>query len=295
MTISLEANQGSTSRAGSSSEPVELIPRALGLKLRDDTPVYWFCGNPFLTHYMNALFGILPEGERFMIASVRAGREKLKEHPALQRQISGFIGQEAYHAREHRAANGAMQSRGLPFHKLEAFASWVTRLLQRMPEQDQMALTGAVEHLTAMFGKLVLSNPEVVEQVHPALRPLVVWHAIEELEHKAVAFDLFEALGGGYLRRVEGLLLTTLVIFSWVLYGQLLFMCSDRSIFNLRAIARGMWWMLGFGDNAGYFRKMIPEYFRFLRPGFHPSQDDSSGMIKHWRPLLEQMMLQPAQ
>lgn len=269
-----------------------LVPRALNLKLGDDVPTYWFAGNPFLTHYMNAFSGVLPEGERFMIASVRSGRRKLADDHVLQKDISGFIGQEAYHAREHKAFNDLMQSRGYAFDKLDRFAAFSTKLMLKLPEKDQMAITGAVEHLTAMFGKVILANPEVVEQVHPSVRPLMVWHSIEELEHKSVAFDLFVANGGGYWRRVEGLLIVTFVISLWVMYGQLLFMWRDRSLFNLRAMAKGWWWMFGFGTHAGYMRKSMGDYFRFFRPGYHPSQDESEQMIATWQPRLDQMLQQ---
>lgn len=254
------------------------------------TPAIWFGGNPFLTHFMNAFSGILPEGERFMIDSVRQARSGLPWDHALQADISGFIGQEAFHAREHRLVNERAQGQGVPVDRLEAVAARVIARLQALPERDRMAITGATEHLTALFGELVLRHPEVVELVHPELRPLFVWHALEELEHKAVAFDLYELLDGDYGRRVLGQLRASAMILGLVLYGQLLFLREDGSIRNIRAMAKGLWWMFGVGREAGYFRRALPGYLAFFRPGFHPLQDDSADLVAAWRPRLAAML-----
>lgn len=269
---------------------VTITPMALGLPLGDDTPTCWFAGNLFLTHFMNAFSGILPQGEHFMIESVRGCRERVRDDRELQKQISGFIGQEAYHSIAHEAFNALMAARGFPFASQEAFTARVLRSVSGLPEAYRMAVTGAVEHFTAMFGKLVLSHPEVIADVHPTLQPVFIWHALEELEHKAVAFDLCQATDDSYARRVAGLCIATAAVTACVVYGQARFMWQDKSWLEGRAVAGGLWWMFGFGKKAGYFRKMIPDYLAFFRPGFHPWQDDSRELIMRWKPELQRLL-----
>jgi predicted metal-dependent hydrolase len=263
---------------------------ALNLSLGDETPTCWFADNLFLTHFMNAFSGILPQGEHFMIESVRASREQVRADRELQKQISGFIGQEAYHSIAHERFNALLAARGFPIGRQEVFTAQVLQLVGDLPDTYRMAVTGAVEHFTAMFGKLVLSHPEIIEAVHPTLRPMFIWHALEELEHKAVAFDLCQASDGNYPRRVAGLFIATAAVTACVAYGQFHFMRKDRSMLDGRAAASGLWWMFGFGKKAGYFRKMLPDYLAFFRPGFHPWQDDSQTLIARWKPELQRLL-----
>jgi len=64
------------------------------------------------------------------------------------------------------------------------------------------AITCALEHYTAMLADYVLRNPVWLEDAEPQLRVLWSWHAAEETEHKAVAYDVYRAAGGGYAKRV---------------------------------------------------------------------------------------------
>lgn len=173
-------------------EAITIEPKKLGMQLKEDTPTYWFDNNPFMTQFLTAFSATFPLGEQFMIDTVRKFRDGIKSNERLYNECRGFIGQEAHHFREHEIVNDFMVARGLPVDKLESMIEWWLPIIQSLPEKDQLAITGAAEHLTALFGNLVLSNPEVIEQVHPTLRPIWIWHAIEEIEHKAVTYDLFE-------------------------------------------------------------------------------------------------------
>ena len=178
---------------------VTIKPKGLNLELPDSTPTYWFDDSPFLTFFLTAFSATFPEGEKFMIDSVRMFRDQVKDsHPELYKECSGFIGQEAHHSKEHALLNDFLSDRGVPVNRLEKMIeAWVPRI-KSLPKKDQMAITGAAEHLTALFGDLVLNNPEIIDKVDPNIRPLWVWHAIEEIEHKAVTYDLFEAVDGNY-------------------------------------------------------------------------------------------------
>jgi len=272
------------------SKAPAIKPRALELQWDQDIPTYWFDHNPFLTHFMNAFSGILPQGERFMIDSVRAVRGQINDYPALLQDISGFIGQEAHHAKTHTTFNAFIAARGAPMEKLERFMKRTTDFLNSLPEKDRVAMTGAVEHFTAMFGKVTLAHPEILKNLHPKLQAVFIWHAIEELEHKAVAYDVFLATDGDYLRRLKGLALATSSITAALLYGQAVFLWQDRSLFNLGASAKGLWWMFGVGKQAGYFRKSLPDYLAFFRRDFHPLQDDNSALLDRARPMLERLI-----
>ncbi len=275
----ISGQQYQVNRAG-----YDIKPSSIPVSWGAETPMYWFADNPFLSHFMNAFSGILPQGEHFMISSVRAVRERVSGHDKnLMRDISGFIGQEAHHAKMHQSFNNLLAERGLPIRRLEQMMDGCIHFLNRLSEKDRMAVTGATEHFTALFGKIVLNSPEIIQQTHPSMREVLVWHAIEELEHKAVAYDVYQALDGSYWRRIYGVLLATTLISSTVVYGQVSFLLADKSITNVSSSMKGLWWMFGVGSSAGYFRKALPDYFAFFRPGFHPLQDDDMALIQQWK------------
>src|SRR5690606_22287460 len=61
-------------------------------------------GDLIMSHVLASLSSVFPDGEDFFVRSVRRFRDEITD-PALRRQVSGFIGQESVHGREHRALN----------------------------------------------------------------------------------------------------------------------------------------------------------------------------------------------
>ena len=154
-------------------------------------------------HVIMALSSVFPDGEDYFVRSVRHYRDRITD-PALKRQVSGFIGQEAVHGREHRVFNDRLAELGYPTKKYERFTKAGLRFRERiLPPISNLAATAALEHFTATLAELVLTNEEIRDLMGAdAVRDLFVWHALEESEHKAVAFDVYKAVGGGERLRV---------------------------------------------------------------------------------------------
>jgi predicted metal-dependent hydrolase len=270
---------------------ISIQPKALGLKLTEQTPTVWYGGNPVLTNFMAGFFASFPRGERWMIKVVREFREQVRDDATLHKETSAFIGQEGHHATEHAVCNDFMASRGVPMGDVDGMVRWTIALFERHTAKQRLAIVGGAEHLTALFGELTLAHPQILEQVHPDVRPLFIWHAIEELEHKAVTYDLYEALDGSYARRVYGYSLLTGLFMVFAAMGTLKLSIADRSIFKPRATAGALWWMFGAGKRGGYIRRdVLPRLLEFYRPGFHPWDRDDSHLIEQWRPVLERML-----
>lgn len=267
---------------------VSITPAKLGLDYHNIVP-NWYANNPFLTAAFNALSAQFPPGEAFLIQSARLFRDQVTD-PALQKDVAGFIGQEAHHAREHEQMSQALQAIGVPTDLIETQIQSILDLICKyLPEKDQMAATAALEHFTSMLGSLVLANPDVMKEVHPSVQPLFIWHAIEESEHKAVAFDLYQHTVGSYPRLMLAYLWTSALLVLATGYFQLRLMARDGSLFNIGSTLRGLNWMFGFGNNAGHFRRMLPEVLTFFRPNFHPWEHDNSADIAYWKGVLAQL------
>ncbi|MDZ7732962.1 MAG: metal-dependent hydrolase [Acidimicrobiia bacterium] len=154
-------------------------------------------GDLIQSHLMAVLSSLFPDGEDFFVRSVRHYRDQITE-PELKRQVAGFIGQESVHGREHRVFNDRLDELGYPTKRIEAI---VRRLFEfredKVPASSNLAVTAALEHFTAVLAELLLTDPDLRELTgHPAVTELFAWHALEESEHKAVAVDVYRAVGG---------------------------------------------------------------------------------------------------
>lgn len=258
-----------TRQAPGTSSSQEITVRRMDFDFGDDIPGFWFDDNPFLTALHVSLSVSFPAGERYFIDSVRHFEADVKD-PELRERIRAFIGQEANHRREHTALNGLMERKGYPARAMEQFVAgriaWVQK--NSTPEEN-LARTAALEHFTAIMAGAFLEHPEALEKIHPALAPLWAWHAIEEVEHRSVAFDVYKAAVGdeALRRRVmrQVTLLFTLVNTVWTLK----LLRISGNLFNLKAWVKGVNLLWGW---PGVFRRIIPRYLAYYRRGFHPSQ-----------------------
>jgi predicted metal-dependent hydrolase len=249
-----------------------------------EVPVDWCNDDPYVTTFLAALSLLFPEGERFFVDSVKQQRARV-ESPELARQVTGFIGQEAMHGKEHRAFNGLLVAHGYTSApqieaSLRTFLGGVRRVL---PPMSQLAVTCALEHFTAMLAERLLRDPRMRDELHPTVAPLWLWHALEETEHKAVAFDVYQAAGGGYLRRAVTMHVTAGVFFAVhaVVHARLM---ATRGI-----LIRPWRWLRGLRRmwvSPGHFTRLVPAYLAYFRPGFHPDDQDAAAMIARWREVL---------
>ncbi|HUP92981.1 MAG TPA: metal-dependent hydrolase [Solimonas sp.] len=241
----------------------------------------WHAAGPQVTHFFNALSVFFPVGERFFIASVRNYRERIAD-PELREAVTAFIGQEAMHGREHEAYNRLLQDAGIPAARLEQLVAFFLGTAQkRLPKSWQLATTLALEHHTAIIADLLLARPELLAGSDPAFRRLWQWHALEETEHKAVAYDVWNtALGGraGYqLVRAVDMVATALAFWSLVAAFTVLMIETDPATRRRPAgymnLAK---FLLGRG---GMFRGTWQAWRDYFRPSFHPWQHDNRHLL----------------
>lgn len=247
---------------------------------------HWHPDGTLLSHYFNVQSLLFPQGERFFIRSVRHFREQIRD-PLLQQQVAGFIAQEAMHGREHEAYNAALAGIGYPVGKMER---WVSRLLwlaeKAMTSKERLAMTVALEHLTAIGAADLLEDERLLAGADPEMARLWRWHAMEETEHKAVAFDVYREVAGtgwwAWFRRCWVMLQVSALMQLMILMFLLQATARCGSLLDLsgwRALFRSLWL------TPGPMRRQFRRYWQFFRPGFHPWQIDNYQQIEHWQVL----------
>lgn len=242
-----------------------------------DMPRYW-CGNdPALTHFFTGLSLLFPEGESYFVRSVRALREQVAANPQLDKDIGSFIGQEAMHSMEHHAFHVSARKFGLDPDSLEAVTGKVLKFVEkRFSKKSNLLVTTGLEHYTAVH---VVSMMESVNELmtDETVRNLWLWHSVEETEHKAVAFDMYEYLYGSgplaYTQRIAvfGFSFAMITAFTFVYTGVL--MKRDGQLGNFKS------WKNLAALAGKQYPIMIPKFLRYLRPDFHPNETDERELV----------------
>jgi uncharacterized protein len=233
------------------------------------------------SHLMASLSAVFPDGEDFFVRSVRSMRDRVTD-PVLKRQVAGFIGQEAVHGREHRVFNDRLDELGYPTKRLERLTRWGLGLRERfLPPVSNLAATAALEHFTATFAEVLLSSDEARRLTgHDGVRDLFVWHALEESEHKAVAFDVYRAVGGSERLRVFTMKALTIGFLGGMTVQVVVSLLGDRATYR-RGALRASWRQFKaspFMDVAVWHR--LRDY---NRPDFHPDDHDTTELVARYR------------
>lgn len=266
----------------------------------NDVSRYWFGGDAGLTHFMTAMSALFPEGEQFFVDSVRAVRYHplLKDNAQLQKEISAFIGQEAMHSKEHEAFNAIGAQYGHNVNRLEKLTRKVIDLKRFVPfasdEIINLSATCALEHFTSTIAAELMRRGDIQDMMKdPTMYKLWMWHAVEENEHKAVAFDVYDTLYGktvkGYTMRSVAMVLATVLIFFTQSYFMYTMMRKDKK-------ASPRHWLHAvktmYGRN-GFFTNMLPEFVDYFRPNFHPNDHDTTALLADWKNKLEFLNVKP--
>lgn len=247
-----------------------------GSKIND-----WHYLGRVTTQLINGLSIMFPIGERFFITSVRNFRDEIDD-PKLLEAVRAFIGQEAMHGREHEAFNQLMEDAGLPADELEKEVGRLLGFFQKYSTKKfQLGGTIALEHFTAILADALLSNDQLLGDSDAEYAALLRWHALEETEHKSVAFDVWNKVAGRGLfsyasRQASFVLSTVLILYMMIRFQRELLDAAppakDKDV--RRKGARGYYDFL-FGKQPGILRMVGKQWLDYFRPGFHPWDHDN--------------------
>jgi len=256
-----------------------ITPRDRRFGRRAKQARWWHGGDPVATAWHNALSITFPRGEAFFIESVRAFRDGAP--PKLEAEIKAFTMQEVMHSREHVAFNKRVTEAGYDVSGLEKAVVDSLEITKGRPQILNLAVTMALEHYTAMLAQMMLKHPRYFAGVDAETKAMWQWHAIEEIEHKAVAYDTFLAV----TRHMSGLR-------RWALRCQVMGLVSLQfwysnfqrmaDFFRQDRMNTPRTWLrvaLYLLVKPGMMRRIFWDYLRFFGPGFHPWHRDDRTLI----------------
>lgn len=274
--------QTTTSITSQATTPhnVEIKPRNRSHDIAAALHGEWLNNDPFMTAVFNGMSISFPVGEKFFIDSVRHYKDEVTD-PVLKEHIKGFCGQEGFHRREHQQYNEALcDARGYDLNKLEdSLTSRLAWAQKNLSPLSNLAITVAIEHFTAVLAELLLRPDSVMNKADPTMRELWRWHAAEEMEHKSVAFDVYNAVGGSEKMRKKVMKRASLFIGLELARAVFYILKKDGHLFNLKLWRTGLAGLFGKG---GAFSGGWEPYVEFYADGFHPWQQDTQHLLVAW-------------
>ncbi len=234
-------------------------------------PKYWFDGDPFKTRMFDAMSVIFPPGERFFMTCVRDFRDRIQDKQLLD-DIKSFNRQEAQHTMVHNQYNDRLREQGMDVDGLIKSLEWLLFdfMRKRRSREWTLAQTAALEHFTAIGAFMIFGRKDVFDKADPRLRALYTWHALEEVEHKGVAYDVMQQYAKvGYVRRTLTLIEMSVMFPATIGYFMHKMLKADGFGFwaRLKMNLKGWWWLLKPG---GLLMPLIGPYLRYYKPGYHP-------------------------
>jgi len=266
-----------------SPEDATIHPRDLHCDVGGAKSGYWLDGDPVATAVMNTLSMTFPDGERLFMDAVRAYRDRLDGK--LAQDAKDFIMQEALHSREHVMLNKMIDRTKYPVGRIEEqIRERITFSRARGPMRMLIA-TICLEHFTAMLADMFAAHDDMFAKTDPALRDLWRWHAMEETEHKAVAYDVFLVATKDwsslqrYLRRSMAMLLITYFFSRNIAtYSAWMLEADGYSPKEAMKAARDFLW-----KKPAFFGRGWKIWITWFKPGFHPWDHDNRNVMADWR------------
>jgi predicted metal-dependent hydrolase len=252
----------------------KISPRDISFDVNASRIADWAGGSFVKTSFFNALSLMFPIGERFFISSVAAFRDVVTE-PELLAEVKAFVAQEGMHTREHLAYNDAMRGRVDVDRVERREAGLVAFLRERTPPITHLAVTCALEHFTAIMAHEVLRRETYLKDAERSFDRLWTWHAIEECEHKSVAFDVLAVATAGRGQRLRRRTMVTVTInFMRDIISNCYDVFRGSDAHRSPVVwAKLAWFLFGY---PGFLRSIVPAYVQYYRADFHPSQIDDN-------------------
>jgi predicted metal-dependent hydrolase len=159
-------------------------------------------GCPEESYLMVGLSLLLPYLEPYLIRSMKAARKQVTD-PALLADIDAFNEQEGQHYRQHMRFNEAVRvdcPAAIAALTKEVDADY-RRFTATRSLRWNLAYAEGFEAYTSALARFSFESGWL-DRVRPPARALFEWHLLEELEHRTVAFDVYQHVSGSYLVRL---------------------------------------------------------------------------------------------
>jgi predicted metal-dependent hydrolase len=256
----------------------ELLVRKMPFQFPDDIDPHWNDKRWEWSHMVSGASLAMPFLEPYLIRTMKKALDKI-ESDELKKEVKLYMGQEGQHYQQHRKFNDILIEKGYPgLRSIEAqmkeeFADFENNRSLKF----NLAYACGFESMALGMGHwLVRDRDYLFGGSDTRVASLILWHFVEEIEHKNVAFDAYQAVYGNYFYRVYGTFFATLHVMKF-----------SRKAYQYMLKKDGMWGSLSSRWKllkmiVRCFAGIIPAMVSACLPGHHPSAVADPKWCRDW-------------
>jgi predicted metal-dependent hydrolase len=249
---------------GTSRAPIPRRP--VRFEHRDDLELVWTPDWPELACVANAVSLLMPHVEPFLARSVRSVRDRITT-PDLRRDLDAYVAQELSHHAQHREFNRRMVSLCPSLGRIERWIDRVMGWLGRRSPEFAVAFGAGGETVAYCTARWVAPRMATLFRgADPVAASMFVWHLAEEVEHKRVAFDVFDEIDGSRWRLARGMATAFAFLATFTIISTMAMLVRTRRVWNPLAHLRLLVWGVQFAFSA------LPVMAMSLTRSHHPDQ-----------------------
>lgn len=213
----------------------------------------------------NGVSLLMPYMEPYFVRSIA---RVLDELPApVAADARAYVGQEGEHHHQHRRFNHLLLRR---YHRLQPIEHAADRVYRRLGRSRSagfnVAFTAASETIAYSAARWAAQRQRsLFAGADRQLSALFIWHLAEEVEHKSVAWDVHQAIGGGRRRYLGAAVLALALVAMFVVAATVVMTAAERRLHSPVA-----WWRLGTWGLTFAF-ELLPNLALALTTDHHPT------------------------
>ncbi|MBP6014758.1 MAG: metal-dependent hydrolase [Alphaproteobacteria bacterium] len=261
------------------TEPAaRMTVRRMRFPYPESPKAWWNPARPEFSHVVNAASLGMPYLEPYLIDTMRKAKERITD-PELLKDVDLYIGQESTHFRQHQQWNKRLADLGykaVPTMEARLKADYEAFAKSRSFAFN-VAYAEGFEAMALTIGHMLVEEREhLFAGADPAVASLILWHFVEEIEHKTVTYDVFKALDGRYAWRIYGMF-----------YAMIHIMARTRQGYRAMLIEDGRWFTLAsrltlYRLMTRIFWRLTPRILRILKPSYDPREVPDPAWVQDW-------------
>lgn len=260
------------------NEKSTLVVRRMPFSFDNDINVHWNAARPEWSYMVNGASLVMPYLEPYLIRTMKQVLPKLTD-PALIQEVKDYIGQEAQHYQQHRKFNDIIKSKGYDEISVleQQMLDEYTHFEKTKSLKFNLAYAAGFESMALTVGHWLIKNRDYLFGGSDSrVASLILWHFVEELEHKCAAYDAYQAAYGNYWSRLYGTLFAALHVMKFSRRGYIIMMKKDGAWRNTRNRLNIIKY------NLRFITGVLPKLIHALLPGHHPTDIDDPQWSKDW-------------
>lgn len=227
----------------------------------------------------------LPYLEPYLVRTMRAALKHCTD-PVVAQEVRQFIGQEAQHYRQHAVLNDIIRSISPELEGLREIEDQLEADYQRFTQTKSLkfnlAYAEGFEAATfaggrANFRNKVFDRLETIQNTD--LLRLFIWHALEEVEHSTVTFNIYDHLYGDYLYRLVAGTYGQYHFFKYVfLFSKFIAKNAPQALEQGRAL----WPSKNLLGDWKEQLSLLGQIAKVYLPGYNPANQDLPDNVAHY-------------